>query len=355
MTTRKWILLTAVIVASAIIYLGWKFFRPAASPEGFASGNGRIEAVDIDVATRAPGRLAAVLVNEGDLVTTGQVLAQMDTGLLMVQLREAEAQLRRAQSDVETARSGVVQRESEKTAALSVVAQRKAELDAKRNRLARREKLALKEVTPAEQLEDEHAAFYSAEAAFNSAHANVAAAEAAITTAKSQVIGSEASVEAAQAIIARIRVDINDYALKSPCDGRVVQCRIAHPGEVLNAGGPVLKLVDLGSVYMTFFLPTSVAGRIEIGSEVRLVLDAASQYVIPALVSFVADVAQPTPTAVETADDRQKLMLRIKARIDPQLLKHYIRSIKTGLTGIAYVRLDPNAKWPANLEGRIPQ
>jgi HlyD family secretion protein len=134
-----------------------------------------------------------------------------------------------------------------------------------------------------------------------------------------------------------------------------VQCRIAHPGEVLNAGGPVLKLIDLSSVYMTFFLPTSVAGRIEIGSEVRLVLDAASHYVIPALVSLVADVAQATPTDGETAKDQQKLMLRVKARIDPQLLKHYIRSVKTGLTGMAFVRLDPNAKWPTNLEGRISQ
>ena len=354
MTTRKWLLLTAVIVAGALAYLAAKFFQPQKLPEGFASSNGRIEAVEIDVAAKTPGRIADVLVDEGDFVTAGQIVAQMDTDVLRAQLREAEAQLRRAQSDVETARSSVVQRESEKAAAQSVVAQRKAELDAERKRLARTEKLAEKEVRTPEQLDDERAAFYSAEAAFNAAQANVAAANAAITTAKSEVIGSEASVEAAQAIIERLRSDINDSALKSPRDGRV-QYRIAQPGEVLNAGGKVLNLVDLADVYMTFFLPTAAAGRLQMGTEVRLVLDAAPQYVIPARVSFVADVAQFTPKTVETAEERQKLMFRIKARIDPQLLKHHIRSVKTGLPGMAYVLLDPKAKWPANLEARIPQ
>lgn len=75
---------------------------------------------------------------------------------------------------------------------------------------------------------------------------------------------------------------------------------------------------------MTFFLPTAAAGRVTIGSEVHLVLDAAPQYVIPAQVSFVADVAQFTPKTVETASEREKLMFRVRAKIAPELLKKYI-------------------------------
>jgi HlyD family secretion protein len=355
MTTPKWLLVFAAVVAvGALAFFGWKSFLPEKLPDGFVGSNGRIEAVEIDVATKTPGRIVTVLVNEGDFVAAGQVLAQMDTDVLMAQLREAEAQLRHAQSAVETARSVVVQRESEKAAAQSLVAQRKAELDAARKRLARTESLAEKDVRTGEQLDDHRAAFYGAEAAFNSAQANVAAAHAAIATAKSEVIGSEASVEAAQATIDRLRADINDSALKSPRDGRV-QYRIAQPGEVLTAGGKVLNLVDLADVYMTFFLPTAAAGRVQMGTEVRLVLDAAPHYVIPARVSFVADVAQFTPKTVETAEERQKLMFRIKARIDPELLKRHIRSVKTGLPGMAYVGIDPHSKWPAHLEVRIPQ
>jgi len=142
--------------------------------------------------------------------------------------------------------------------------------------------------------------------------------------------------------------------LKSPRAGRV-QYRVAQPGEVLSAGGRVLNLVDLGDVHMTFFLPTVQAGRVALGAEVRLVLDAAPQYVIPAKATFVADVAQFTPKTVETEEERLKLMFRIKAQIPPELLTKYIQQVKTGLPGMAYVRLDPNVEWPARLQQGLLQ
>jgi HlyD family secretion protein len=85
-----------------------------------------------------------------------------------------------------------------------------------------------------------------------------------------------------------------------------------------------------------------------------LVLDAAPQYVIPARVSYVADVAQFTPKTVETVSERQKLMFRIKARIEPELLQRHITQVKTGLPGMAYVRLDPGRDWPDHLRINLP-
>jgi HlyD family secretion protein len=133
-----------------------------------------------------------------------------------------------------------------------------------------------------------------------------------------------------------------------------VQYRVAEPGEVLDAGGVVLNMVDLGDVYMTFFLPTREAGRVAFGAEVRLVLDAVPQYAIPARATFVADVAQFTPKSVETAEERQKLMFRIRAQIDPDLLQRHLEQVKTGLPGMAYVRLDPEAEWPPELRNLPP-
>ena len=92
-----------------------------------------------------------------------------------------------------------------------------------------------------------------------------------------------------------------------------------------------------------------------LGDEVRLGLDAAPQYVIPAKVSFVADVAQFTPKTVETAVEREKLMFRVKARIDPDLLRKHILQVKTGLPGMAYVRIDRAASWPDRLALKLPQ
>ena len=111
--------------------------QPAKLPDGFASSNGRIEATEIDVATKMAGRIMDELVDEGDFVTAGQVVAHMDIESLQAQRREAVAKLGMAKSAVDTARSTVAQRESEKAAAQAVVAQREAELDLATKNLAR--------------------------------------------------------------------------------------------------------------------------------------------------------------------------------------------------------------------------
>lgn len=343
-----------VAILGIAAYAGWHTLQPEGLPEGFAGGNGRIEAVEVDIATKTAGRIKEILIQEGDLVRAGQVLARMDTATLRAQLREAKAQLQQARIGIETAKSQVTQREAEKAAAQAVVAQRNAELDAARRRLARTEELAPQGAVSTQALDDDRAQVQSATAAVNAAEAQVAAANAALAFARSQVIAAQSIVEAMSATIQRIEVDIDDSELRAPRDGRV-QYRIAQPGEVLQAGGRVLNLVDITDVYMTFFLPTAQAGRLALGTEARLVLDAAPEFVIPAEISFVADVAQFTPRTVETADERQKLMFRIRARIAPELLRRHLHQVKTGLPGMAYVRLDSQAEWPVNLQVKLPQ
>src|SRR5271166_3990985 len=326
----RWKWLLRVVIAAVILGAGlfaWQYFKPKGLPSGLASGNGRIEATEIDIAAKIPGRIKEILVDEGDFVTAGQVVAKMDTAVLEAQRREAEARLRIAQVAVGVAQSQVGQREAEKTAAQATVAQREADEDGAQRRFARSEDLAPRNAVPYSRLDDDRAAFLVARAAVATAKAQVAASEAALGTAQAEVIGAQAAVEATRATIERIQADIDDSVLRSPRDGRV-QYRVAQPGEVLSAGGRVLNLVDLGDVYMLFFLPTAQAGRVKMGSDVRLVLDAAPQFVFPAQVSFVADVAQFTPKTVETEEERLKLMFRIKARISPELLRAHLTKVK---------------------------
>lgn len=351
----RWLLRgSAIAVAVVAGLLAWRWLAPAELPEGFASSNGRIEGTRIDVATKTAGRVREILVREGDFVTAGELVARMDTQVLEAQRREAQAHLEEALIAIETAKAQVVQREAERAAAQALVGQRTAESDVRRKRLARTEGLEAKDFASRQKLDDDRADAQAAEAALQAARAQVAAAEAAVFTARSQVVRARSNVEGVRATIQRIQADVDDSELRSPRDGRV-QYRIAEPGEVLPAGGRVLNLVDLGDVYMTFFLPTATAGRVSLGAEVRLVLDAAPGYVIPARATFVADVAQFTPKSVETEEERLKLMFRVRAHIDPELLRRYITRVKTGLPGMAYVRLDPNAEWPPQLEVRLPQ
>lgn len=347
---KKW--MTAAVTAVIVGVLGfiiWQKFVANDELEGFVSANGRIEAVEIDIATKIAGRIKEISAREGEFVTAGTILAMMDTEILDAQKQQAEAQLRQAKVGVETARSRLAQRESEKAAAIAVVSQHEAELGIARKRAARSSTLASEGAASQQEADDDSAHVQGAIAAVSAARARLAATDAAITTARSEILQAQSSVEAVSATVERIVADINDSALKSPRDGRV-QYRVAQPGEVLGAGGRVLNLVDLSDVYMTFFLPTAAAGRVALGTEVRLILDAAPQYVVPAQVSFVADVAQFTPKTVETAKEREKLMFRIRAQIPKELLEKYILQVKTGLPGMAYIRLDPNVEWPERLQ-----
>lgn len=346
--------LVAGIVFVGLGLLVWMELRPVGLGDGFASGNGRIEATEIDVASKLAGRILTINVDEGDFVKPEQVIATMDTQVLQAQIKQAEAQVRQAENAVLTAQAVVEQRENEKNAAEAGVNQRIAELTAAQKRYSRTHQLIADNAVARQQLDDDLAVQQSKEAALASARAQVWSAKAAIIAAKSQVIEAESTVEAVKANVERLEADIIDSQLKTDRQARV-QYRVAQPGEVLAAGGKVLNLVDLNDVYMTFFLPTAQAGRVAIDSDVRLILDAAPQYVIPAKVSYVASVAQFTPKTVETSSEREKLMFRIRARIDPKLLEKHLDQVKTGLPGMAYLKLDTAAQWPVKLQVNVPQ
>jgi HlyD family secretion protein len=348
------ITIIVVLILAGLGIAAWLLFGKADKNKGLVSGNGRIEAVEIDVAAKTAGRVKDILVREGEFVNAGQVVALMDTEVLEAQRRQAEAQLKQAQSAVETTRSQLVQRGSEKEAVLALVRQREAELGVARKRAVRSLTLASEAATSQQEADDDSARVQSAVASVSAARAQLAAAGAAIVTASAEIAGAQSAVEAARATIERIQADIKDSALKSPREGRI-QYRVAQPGEVVGAGGRVLSMVDLSDVYMTFFLPTTAVGQVALGTEIRLVLDAAPKYVIPAKISFVSDVAQFTPKTVETSSERLKLMFRVRAQIPVDLLKKHITQVKTGLPGIAYVRLDSAMQWPAHLMVKLPQ
>ncbi len=337
-----------LLVALAAGMLAWAPWRARGPGEGFISGNGRIEATEIAVATKLAGRVEKILVSEGDFVKAGQPLAQMQIESLQAQRQEAVARLQQARQAVLGAEVQVNLQESNYQAALAVVAQRESDLATAQRRLPRSEKLAQEGFFSSQLLDDDRARVRSLQASVSAAESQAKAARAGITVARNQIEGAQSNVRALEATLARIDVELTDSVLKAPRDGRV-QFLVAQTGEVLGGGGRVLGLLDLSDVYMTFFLPETVAGRVALGSEVHIVLDAAPQYVIPAKVSFVASAAQFTPKTVETASERQKLMFRVRAQIDRALLQRHLEQVKTGLPGVAWLKLDKDAAWPEHL------
>lgn len=350
--SRLPLIVGALVILGLLGWFGWNQFNDTGPGPGFASGNGRIEATEVDVAAKLAGRIDDILVKEGDFVRKGQPLVRMQISTLEAQLAEAEASYQEALHAVAAAKAQIALRQSDVAAAKAVIMQRQAELDAANQRMKRSQSLAGQGATSRQQLDDDRTAVLSAEAAIAAARAQVVAAEAAVQAAEAQHVGAQSRARAAQATVARVKADIEDSELRAPRDGRV-QFLVAQAGEVLAPGGKVLNLVDLSDVYMTFFLPEVQAGQVALGSEARIILDAAPHYVIPAEISFVASTAQFTPKTVETESERQKLMFRVRARIPPSLLEQYLEYVKTGLPGITWVKLDPEAEWPEHLTPNI--
>ncbi len=319
--SRRWI---TVIVLMTIVVAGigfaWKYLQKPDLPDGFASGNGRTEATEVDITTKYGGRLAEVLVGEGDSVEKNQVLVRFDN-------KEQEAQFRRAKAEIQRARQ-------ERNYAVAVIAQRESELSLARKDLERSKNLYESDSIPLEQLQRDQTA--------------VETAKATLAATRAQLSNAEAAIEAAIANAEHLKVQIDDSALKSPISGSVLY-RLAEPGEVVAAGGKVLTVLDPLDVEMTVFLPTQDAARVAVGSEARIILDGLPESPIPASVSFVAPRAQFTPKEVETRTEREKLMFRVKVKIDPDLLKKHTEWAKTGVPGVAYVRLTRDAEWPDRL------
>lgn len=301
------------------IYLFNYMNRPEL-PKSIAFGNGRIEATEVDIATKIPGRLIDVSVNEGDAVKTGQIVAKLDTDELNAKVKQAQAQIQQAREN--------------RNYALAIVRQRQSELNLARKNLARSQNLYVNNNISLVQLQQHESALDTLSAA--------------LAAAKTQIIAADNAISAALAQKEAIETNIDDSTLKSPVNGRVLY-KILEVGEVIGSGGKVLTVLEIDDIYMTIFLPTADAGRVKIGSEARIKLDALDA-AIPARVSFISPEAQFTPKEIETESEREKLMFRIKVKIDPTFLKNQSFRFSSGTPGIAHIRLDEKTPWPDELK-----
>lgn len=325
----KWKQVIAVTALIAVVAGGlylWRTMNTENLPQGIVSSNGRIEAERVDVATKMAGRVTEVLVGEGELVEAGQLVARMDVS-------ELNARLAQARATVAQAEQGLRQSEAQ-------VALNEAKRDLAEKEHQRTVALVERQVS-SQELADQR------RTALDTAVAGVEAAKAGVELAK-------ATIESAKAAVAQLEAILDDTQLRAPRGGRV-QYLLAREGEVLGAGGKVLTLTDLTDIYMTIFLPARDAGLLQVGSEARLILDPIPDYVIPASVTFVASNAQFTPKSVETSDERENLMFRVKLSIPKDLLVRYQDRAKAGVAGVGYVRTDPAVAWPDHLKVKLPQ
>ena len=251
-----------VFAAAGAGYYAWLKFKPPGLPAGIVSINGRVEATQVDISTKIPGRVIEIVPHEGDLVSPGELVARIDTA-------ETGAQLDQAKAAADLARQTVATRQAE-------VASDEAQEAFANEELRRTTTLVNKGWSTREILDQRNQQMKSADAALKAA--------------QSQVDEARAAVKTADAKVAELQAVVNDSTIRSPVEGRV-QYRLVEPGAVLPPGGKIATVIDLSDVYTTVFLPAPQAGRLKIGNDpdaARVVVDAYPDYVFPASVSFVA-------------------------------------------------------------------
>lgn len=317
---RSLFFLLLCILAGSAAY--WYYQQPTATYSDLVYGNGRLEATEVDVATKIAGRLSSIEVQEGDDLQVKQKIAEIEATELQAQLRAAEAQVQQALENTQEVIAGVASAESQYNLA--------------RITLARSNKLMNKNFISKDQLDQDRSALQVAQAGLTAARTRVKAANAAVVTAK-----ANADV---------LQSTLQDTALTAPIAGRVLY-RLAEPGEILAAGGKVVTLLDLNDVTMSVYLAAAEAGQVTLGAPARIMLDALADPV-PAKVVYVAPRAQFTPKEVETRNEREKLMFRIKVRVDPAWLATHATLAKPGMPGVAYIKLSADTDWPAQLPVR---
>ena len=161
------------------------------------------------------------------------------------------------------------------------------------------------------------------------------------------------AIQAAEAKVGQINSMISDLRVVSPREGKV-EYQLAHAGDTIAAGAPIVTLIDLTDVYMTVFVRAADAAKLGLDDQARLILDAAPDYVIPATVGFVASGPPSSSKAAETKAQLAKEMFRVDLKVDPKVLQTYYAKVETGLRGAGFVRTRANAKWPADLQVKLP-
>ncbi len=333
--TLSLVLMLALLAVAGSV--GWYLWgRPSPLPDGLLQANGRIEGDHYLVASKWPGRVAHILIQEGDTVGTGQVVAELDASQIDAQVRQAEAAVDAAKAQwtaaktelatlqkqvpltIDTARADV-------THAQAALAAARARADQAQRDAQRMRRLLKKNSVDRERAEQAETALRVAKADVTTALAAVAQAEKRLAEAelgKEQIKAKQAEVEAlgaqvteADARLTEARATRSDLSLRAPAGGVVTE-RIADEGEVVAAGTPVVDIVDLDRLYLKVYVPERDIGKLRLGLPARIYTDAFPDEAFPATVRFIAPRAEFTPKEVQTTDERVKLVYATKLYLD---------------------------------------
>jgi HlyD family secretion protein len=267
--------------------------------------SGHVEATEVHLATKVPGRIEALEVQEGDRVKKGQELSQIDTVDLRLALDQARAERDQAAAELRLRLSGY--REEDVAEAEAQARSLEADLAAADRDLERMQGLLDRGSGTAKARDDARTHREIASGRLDAARQSLARLRAGFR--KEEIAASRGRAAAAEARVAQIEQQIRDAILVSPTDGFVTE-KIAERGELLQAGSPVLVVTDLADAWLTTYVAEPDLARIRLAQEAEVRTDDGQSRT--GRVTFVASEAEFTPKNVQTRDERVKLVFKVK-------------------------------------------
>jgi HlyD family secretion protein len=317
----------ALVIGAPVLLIGARLLTQQWALQGPAGGSATIEGDRVQVGSRVGGRLLELMVEEGQEVQQGQLLARLDCAEPEAVLAEARARLlaASAQSRAAFAQAQAAGVGTSSAWVASVAAEAQADaLAAQRDAAARQaSRVAAQGEGTSQALLDQSTA--SASALEHQSAAAVAQARAArlqVGLAKGQAAASAESAQAAadqvqavEAAVRRAEISVDECQVKAPRAG-VVEILPFTEGELVPPGVPVAALVDLHQVEATFYLPNAELGAVKVGQEAVLVADAWPDQEFRGKVARVASEAAFTPRNVQTRTDRDRLVYAVEIELD---------------------------------------
>ena len=285
--------------------------------------SGYVEATEIRVAAEASGRVLEMNADEGRRVTAGDILARLDTGDVEILLRRAEADRDQAIAQLRLLQAGarredVRQSQAQADTARSEAAAAEAELRSATDDLVRFEALLAANAGSRKQRDDAAARVSVATARRRAAEDRVRAAEQGVArlqagARREEIAAAQARVASAEAQIASIQKTLGDATVKAPVGGTIT-AKLVDAGEMVAARTPVAIISDLDNAWANVYVDEPLVPTLKLGQPVTIVTDAGHR--IPGRITYVSPRAEFTPRNVQTADERSKLVYRIKVTVD---------------------------------------
>ncbi|HKE48196.1 MAG TPA: efflux RND transporter periplasmic adaptor subunit [Rhodanobacteraceae bacterium] len=295
--------------------------RTAETPANRATGY--VEATEVRVAPEVGGRLVDVKVAEGDRVNAGDVLARIDTADTDLALRRASAERAQAEAQLALLRAGSRAEDIRQSAAQAESAQAdvkaaQAELDAASADVERFENLLRANAGSVKQRDDAVTRRDVASARVRSAQQRARGATDALAKMRAgarpqEIDAARARVSTVDAQIAALQKNLGDATLKAPVSG-IVTSKLLDAGEMAAPRVPIVVVTDLDHAWANVYVDERLVPQLKIGQAATLITDAGQR--LNGSITFISPKAEFTPRNVQTADERSKLVYRVKVTAD---------------------------------------